>query len=156
MTQEVVREGYMLGAGCCVMDPGGRLLMLEQERRGEVLWELPGGSLEGGETLADCAVRETREETGLLVRIDRLVRVTEFLRGGRLFGIGFLYLASPDPWPQPVVLPEVDGITRFLSHRWCTREEAAAIPNRWSGDITRTHWPPDISTPVFDTWDELG
>lgn len=156
MTQSVVRETYLIAGGCCVMDPEGRLLMLEQERLGEVLWELPGGSLQGGETLAACAVRETREETGLDVRIQRLVRVTEFLRGGILTGVGFLYLAVPDPWPQPVRLPEMDGITRLLSYRWCTRDEAAAIPNRWSGDITRTHWPADISTPVLDTWDELG
>lgn len=32
------------------------------------LWCFPGGSLELGETLADCAVRETQEETGVVLR----------------------------------------------------------------------------------------
>ena len=32
-------------------------------------WEFPGGKCEDGETPADCAIRETREETGLEVAI---------------------------------------------------------------------------------------
>ncbi|WP_206077021.1 NUDIX domain-containing protein [Palleronia sediminis] len=30
-------------------------------------WDLPGGGREGGETPRDCALRETREEVGLIV-----------------------------------------------------------------------------------------
>ncbi len=35
------------------------------ELHGEGTWTMPGGKLHFGETLADCARRETKEETGL-------------------------------------------------------------------------------------------
>jgi 8-oxo-dGTP diphosphatase len=48
---------------------GGRLLVVERAKApGEGVWALPGGSVELGETMADAAEREVREETSLLVR----------------------------------------------------------------------------------------
>jgi len=39
------------------------------------LWALPGGGHEAGESISDTVVRETREETGYDVRVDRLTGV---------------------------------------------------------------------------------
>lgn len=147
------RQLYLIGAGAVVLAPDDRILMLEQERNGRIEWEGPGGALEGNESPADCAVRETAEECGLSVRVDRLLRVSEYWEHGQFVGIGFLYLTRPEPWPQEVRLIPEDGPTRFLSYRWMSRAEADELEGRWAYDITRTGWPPEIGTPIFDRLD---
>ncbi|MBY8856483.1 NUDIX domain-containing protein [Nocardia sp. CA2R105] len=56
-----------------VVDDSGRVLM---QRRGDSgNWSLPGGIMEVGETLEGCAIRETKEETGLDIEITGLLGI---------------------------------------------------------------------------------
>jgi 8-oxo-dGTP pyrophosphatase MutT (NUDIX family) len=56
-----------------VFDDAGRLLLVQQ-RDGNV-WSTPGGLIEPDERPADAARREAWEETGLVVRVERLAGV---------------------------------------------------------------------------------
>ncbi len=38
-------------------------------------WGLPGGKMEGGETIEEAAVREVKEETNLTIKLDKIVGV---------------------------------------------------------------------------------
>lgn len=58
-------------ASAVVVDSEGRLLL--HRRRDNDQWALPGGRMELGESIADCAVREVREETGLDVEAVAIV-----------------------------------------------------------------------------------
>jgi ADP-ribose pyrophosphatase YjhB (NUDIX family) len=59
------------------------------------VWCLPGGGVEEGESLAEGAVREAKEETGLDVRLTRLVGIYSQLGGGMHDVHAVLYAAEP-------------------------------------------------------------
>lgn len=61
------------GASAIVTDKKGSLLL--HRRSDSKLWALPGGVMDIGETIAQCAEREVKEETGLTVRAYRLVGI---------------------------------------------------------------------------------
>jgi 8-oxo-dGTP diphosphatase len=62
---------------------GTQILLVEHRKRGEHYWVLPGGRLEGLETLEAALRRELREELSLEVRVGELVIVSEMLAPDR-------------------------------------------------------------------------
>ncbi|UGY91339.1 NUDIX domain-containing protein [Streptomyces gobiensis] len=58
-------------ASTIVVNDSGRVLL--QRRTDNNMWALPGGAMNLGESLPDCARRETREETGLEVELTGIV-----------------------------------------------------------------------------------
>jgi ADP-ribose pyrophosphatase YjhB (NUDIX family) len=60
-------------ASAIVVDHAGRILL--HRRTDNALWSIPGGAMEIGEAIADTAVREVKEETGLEVEPERVVGI---------------------------------------------------------------------------------
>jgi ADP-ribose pyrophosphatase YjhB (NUDIX family) len=60
-------------ASAVVVDQAGRILL--HRRDDNELWSIPGGAMEVGERIADTAVREVKEETGLDVQPEALVGI---------------------------------------------------------------------------------
>jgi ADP-ribose pyrophosphatase YjhB (NUDIX family) len=60
-------------ASAVVADQAGAILLIERTDNG--LWTIPGGGMEVGETIAQTAIREVKEETGLDVTVQRLVGI---------------------------------------------------------------------------------
>src|SRR6266567_2399812 len=60
-------------AGVLAVNQLGRVLL--QRRRDTGQWAIPMGKQELGETVAQCAIRETREETGVTVEVTGVLGV---------------------------------------------------------------------------------
>jgi ADP-ribose pyrophosphatase YjhB (NUDIX family) len=68
------RQGKLrLGCSAAIFDAQRRILLTRRADNGQ--WCMPGGAVESGESVAEACKREVFEETGLNVRVRRLVGV---------------------------------------------------------------------------------
>ena len=74
---------FGIRVGAVVERDGALLLVRHQKPERDPYWVLPGGRLDPGETIPECAEREISEETGLSARFSGVLYVSEFLREGR-------------------------------------------------------------------------
>jgi 8-oxo-dGTP diphosphatase len=151
-TGEVHRRGdpgwppgrFHLMVATCVVRSDGRVLLTRRAatKAFPSLWEIPGGSVLAGETGVQAAVREVREETGIVIDGDALVRVG---RGALPTSFLDVHVASVPGRPRPVLDPaEVD---RAMWATWPEVEahrDAGRMPAPWVGcfaplwpDLTR-------------------
>lgn len=111
-----------------IVQVDGKTLLLKRLPHG--LWEMPGGHLEPGETLAECAARELLEETGLRATEMTFLCVNDHVVPAvkkQFIGANFL-------------VTQVEGFADFLD-----KEEHSAVEwfdvagidlMLWRGDIT--------------------
>jgi ADP-ribose pyrophosphatase YjhB (NUDIX family) len=65
-----LRYGHFgVGVAALIQDEQGRVLLVHRTYSHEEPWGLPGGWLEGADSLEETVRRELREETGLAVRV---------------------------------------------------------------------------------------
>lgn len=62
-----------LGCSAAIFDGQRRILLTKRADNGQ--WCLPSGGVDSGESVAEACIREVWEETGLSVRVKRLVGV---------------------------------------------------------------------------------
>ncbi|MCM1285929.1 MAG: NUDIX domain-containing protein [Acetobacter sp.] len=84
-------------AGCIIFDEQGRLLL--QKRSDCNQWGILGGMVEYGESVAEAAIREIKEESGLDVKITSLFGVyskyyAEYTNGDKAQPIVHLFKAE--------------------------------------------------------------
>ncbi|HEY3364008.1 MAG TPA: NUDIX hydrolase [Symbiobacteriaceae bacterium] len=145
-----------LSAGGLVVDEG--YILLVRNRNGH--WGLPKGHWEAGELLAETAVREVLEETGLEVEIGDLAFVTEFRipeshehlvqfffaarpiggvlfpRPGEIYGVKWVPTTEVDqyirwrPWLEPLLQWLEGGTVRYHQFPDATLNRLDSGPTR--------------------------
>jgi ADP-ribose pyrophosphatase YjhB (NUDIX family) len=132
MSKDRQRDGMDFGIRvAAVVERAGAVLLVRHEKPGrEPYWVLPGGRLEPGETIPECAARELAEEARLGVEFSGVLYVSEFLREGRhTVDVTVRAVADPDEEPALGEDPEVEaGSEPTLKElRWVKVEELEEI-----------------------------
>jgi 8-oxo-dGTP diphosphatase len=98
---------HLLAAVVLVWDADGRILVVQTHNRDYPI--LPGGLVEEGESPAQAARRECREELGIDVPVGRLLAVQHLPGDGRSpDSVQFVFDSSPLPAGTTLVLQAVE------------------------------------------------
>ena len=73
--KRVYPDHPVVGVGALILQEGKILLEKRRNQPAQGKWSVPGGVVEVGEPLEEAVIRETLEETGLVVEEPRLVDV---------------------------------------------------------------------------------
>ena len=97
--KKVGKEKIILNFTCGILSQSGKILL--QKRADKGTWGLPGGAIELGESALEALVREFYEETGINVRVEKLLNVytkysDSYPNGDEAQVITMLYLVSSE------------------------------------------------------------
>ncbi len=124
-----------VGVGIIVVRKGKVLMGKRKGAHGEGAWSVPGGNLEYGENIEECAVREVFEETGIKIKDTQFITVTNdvFQKENKHYitlwmrassNSGKIVISEPDKFleikwvdpeqlPKPIFLPLVHFLKRY-------------------------------------------
>ena len=126
MTQQVVSSAPI--AAAIIVEDGQVLMVRRRVKEGQLSWQFPAGEVEPGETGAEAAVRETREETGLIVAALRPLGERVHPATGRTM----VYVACTVVDGTPYVADEDE----LAEVEWCDRAKLAEyVPYPFFGPV---------------------
>ena len=101
----------------------GKILMVETRRSNRRIFELPGGGIEKGESPQEAALRELKEECGLVGTINRQLNILHWKDGST----EYVYLVDVSSEQQEMIVsdPETpEGEEQAIKNvRWLSLEE---------------------------------
>ena len=97
--KKVGKDKIILNFTCGILSQSGKILL--QKRADKGTWGLPGGALELGESALEALVREFYEETGVEVRVEKLLNIytkysDSYPNGDEAQVLTILYLVSSE------------------------------------------------------------
>ena len=130
------------GVRIAITDEQGRVLMVRHhyEMEDKSIWMLPGGTIEDGETSRDAAIREVMEETGLIIRVGKLLwHIEEAGERGQRF-VNFFGASVIGGKPELGEDPELGEGQVLDDIRFFSREEILELENIYPDFLRDELW----------------
>ncbi|MDO4745671.1 MAG: NUDIX hydrolase [Bacillota bacterium] len=129
------------GVRTIVLDENNRMLLVKQHHDDKDIWMVPGGGIEEGESAVQAAAREVKEETGLDVKVGRLVwHVEEVSDRGQRF-VDFFLADVVGGTLELGEDPEFDEAGQVLREvKFLTREEIKEIKYLYPEYLREEFW----------------
>ncbi len=136
---------HRVAARLLPVSPGGRVLLLEAQdpaRPGDLHWISVGGAVDPGESHEEAAVRELREETGIVVDLESVIGpvgtgVHPFSWDGRDYvsHSSFYAIALGEDAQVSFAGLETAEVGNIFRAQWWTPEDLAADGSAASSDM---------------------
>ncbi len=123
------QEVIFVGTGVLLINNQNQILIGCRSDNNE--WCIPGGSLEVGENLVECAARELYEETGIIVdKSDLHLNSAEVLKKPIIKNGRRIHVVSISYWANKYndIDFEIDS-REYTKYAWLSREEIEALDN---------------------------
>ncbi|MCD8508239.1 MAG: NUDIX hydrolase [Candidatus Pacebacteria bacterium] len=92
----------------------------------DAYYSLPGGGVHGQEDFTEACIRESREETGCVVRVEKEVGETYEIRGrSNVINITKCFVCGVVDQKEPILQPDEEE--KEMSVIWCTQEKAQEL-----------------------------
>lgn len=115
----------LVGVGAIIIQDNRVVLVKRAHPPIQGQWSIPGGVLEVGELVREAAIREAREETGLIVEPTDLLGVYDRILRNQEQRVQYHYVLV-DFLCRPVG-GELQAASDAVEVRWFTREELPAL-----------------------------
>ncbi len=104
-----------------IIQRGEKFLVIKQKLPDKIVWDLPGGKVDYGESPYDTLVREVKEEIHLSIKIVKLIGFCWFFRQDKDQVVCTTFLCTTNNYDVDLSKnPADENITEY---RWVTKDE---------------------------------
>ncbi len=104
-----------------IIQRGEKFLIIKQELLNKIVWDLPGGKVDYGESPYDTLVREVKEEIHLSVNIIKPIGFFWFFRQDKDQVVCTTFLCTADNYN--INLSKNPADENITEYRWVTKDE---------------------------------
>ena len=130
MAETKVRKRIRPGIKALIVNDG-KLLMIKERVRGEVIYDFPGGGMDFGETVKETLRREVKEEISLEIEIGQILGVWSFMISDasvQILCIGYQCKAKN---PNEIDMSHNPAAEDIFDYQWLPIEEVLNNPKKY-------------------------